>query len=112
MKKHLSDYIVALSVIACSLVLLGALTIALSGWRGNAHGPLQEIDYPDVTGIRLHSEVRYAGAPAGSVVAMRLLTLEERRDAAGRKKDNAVRVTVDLHPNVPPLPEDVEAYMS
>ena len=31
MKKNLSDYIVALSVIACSVVLLGALTIALSG---------------------------------------------------------------------------------
>jgi len=30
MKRNLSDYIVALAVIACSLVLLGALTIALS----------------------------------------------------------------------------------
>ena len=33
MKKNLSDYLVALSVIACSVVLLAALTIALSGFR-------------------------------------------------------------------------------
>jgi len=29
MKRNLSDYLVALSVIACSIVLLGALTFAL-----------------------------------------------------------------------------------
>jgi len=33
MKRNLSDYIVAISVIVCSIVLLGALTIALSGFR-------------------------------------------------------------------------------
>ena len=33
MKKNLSDYLVALSVIACSIVLLAALTFALSGYR-------------------------------------------------------------------------------
>ena len=31
MKRNLSDYFVALFVIACSVVLLGALTFALSG---------------------------------------------------------------------------------
>jgi hypothetical protein len=31
MKKNLSDYLVALSVIVCSVVLLAALTFALSG---------------------------------------------------------------------------------
>jgi hypothetical protein len=31
MKRSLSDYFVALFVIACSVVLLGALTFALTG---------------------------------------------------------------------------------
>jgi len=33
MKRSISDYIVAISVILCSLVLLAALTFALSGYR-------------------------------------------------------------------------------
>jgi ABC-type transporter Mla subunit MlaD len=112
MKKNLSDYIVALIVVACSALLVGALTIALSGWHGRGSRHTQDIDFPDVTGIHMRSEVRYAGAPAGSVIAMRLLSMEERRDASGRQRDNAVRVTVELRPGVPPLPEDVRASLS
>jgi len=108
MKKNLSDYIVALAVIACSAILLAALTIALSGWRGNSRGRYQDIDYPDVTGLHIHSEVRYAGAPAGSIAAIRLLTFEERIKS-GDHKANAVRVTIELLPSVPALPEDVKA---
>jgi ABC-type transporter Mla subunit MlaD len=111
MKKNISDYIVAVVVIACSAILFGALTIALSGWHGGAHKRTQEIDFPDVTGIHMRSEVRYAGAPAGSVIAMRLLSIEERRDAAGHQRENAVRITVELRPDVPKLSEDVHASL-
>jgi ABC-type transporter Mla subunit MlaD len=111
MKKNISDYIVALVVIACSLVLLGALTVALSGWHGGSHKRTQAIDFPDVTGIHMRSEVRYAGAPAGSVVGMRLLSLDERRDSTGNQRNNAVRVTVELRPDVPKLSEDVRASL-
>jgi len=33
MKRNFSDYIVALSVVLTSMVILAALTIALSGYR-------------------------------------------------------------------------------
>lgn len=113
MKKNLSDYIVALTVIVCSLVLLGALTYALSGRHGSASDRRLEIDYPDVTGIKLHSEVRYAGALAGSVTHIRLLTFEEREAAeTEEQKGNAVRVTVILLKDTPPLPSDVRASLS
>jgi len=111
MKKNLSDYIIAVAVIGCSALLVAALTIALSGWHKKGHERILEIDYPDVTGIHMRSEVRYAGAPAGSVVGMRLLSLEERRDAEGNQRDNAVRVTVALRPSVPALPRDVHASL-
>ena len=95
MKKNLSDYLVALTVIVCSLVLLGALTYALSGRRVSASDRTLEVDYPDVTGIKLHSEVRYAGAIAGTVTHIRLLTFEERQAGdTEEKKHNAVRVTL------------------
>src|SRR5207244_2795233 len=97
-------------VIVCSLVLLGALTIALSGYRLKKPARTLQINYEDVTGIKIHSEVRYAGAPAGRVIAMRHLSAAER-GAAENKKD-AVRVTISLDEGVPPLPSDVIATLS
>jgi ABC-type transporter Mla subunit MlaD len=110
MKRNLSDYIVALSVIACSVVLLAALTIALSGYRLKKPTRTLQIDYEDVTGIKVHSEVRYAGAPAGRVIAMRHLTARERESSPNKK--DAVRVTVSLDDGMPPLPADVTATLS
>src|SRR5712692_1773227 len=107
MKKNLSDYIVALSVIACSIVLLAALTFALSGYRLRKPARTLQINYEDVTGIKVHSEVRYAGAPAGRVIAMRHLTAAERTAAANKK--DAVCVTVSLDDGIPPLPTDITA---
>lgn len=110
MKRNLSDYFVALSVIVCSAVLLAALTIALSGYRLKKPTRTLQIDFEDVTGVKLHSEVRYAGAPAGRVIAMQHLS-REQRDAATNKR-NAVRVTVSLSDSIPPLPADVIATLS
>jgi ABC-type transporter Mla subunit MlaD len=110
MKRNLSDYIVALAVIACSVVLLAALTIALSGYRLKKPSRTLQIDYEDVTGIKLHSEVRYAGAPAGRVIAMRHLSAAER--GASANKRDAVRVTISLDEKIPPLPADVMATLS
>jgi len=113
MKKNLSDYIIALTVILCSGVLLAALSYALSGRRGGKSDRTVEIDYPDVTGIKLHSDVRYAGAAAGTVTDIRLLTFAEREAAQSvEQKRNAVRVTVTLSKDVPPLPSDVRASLA
>lgn len=111
MKKNFSDYIVALVVIVCSLVLLGAMTVALSGYRVGKPGRTLEIDFPDITGIKLHSEVRYAGAPAGRVIGVRLLTPAERAAAEAGKRRNAVRVTASLNNDVPPLRTDTIASL-
>jgi len=110
MKRSLSDYLVALSVIACSIVLLGALTFALSGYHLKKPTRTLQINYEDVTGIKINSEVRYAGAPAGRVLAMRHLTAKER-EASANKKD-AVLVTVSLDEGIPPLPTDITATLS
>jgi ABC-type transporter Mla subunit MlaD len=110
MKRNLSDYFVALFVIACSVVLLGALAFALSGRQLKKPTRTLQINYEDVTGIKVNSEVRYAGAPAGRVIAMRHLTAQER-EATANKKD-AVCVTVSINENIPPLPADITATLS
>jgi ABC-type transporter Mla subunit MlaD len=110
MKRNLSDYLVALFVIACSIVLLAALTFALSGYRLKKPTRTLQINYEDVTGIKVNSEVRYAGAPAGRVIAMRHLTAKEREDLTNKK--DAVRITASLDEGIPPLPSDVTATLS
>ena len=76
MKRTLSDYFVALFVIACSVVLLGALTFALSGRQLKKPTRTLQINYEDVTGIKVNSEVRYAGAPAGRVIVKEIKAAE------------------------------------
>ena len=110
MKRNLSDYLVALFVIACSVVLLAALTFALSGYRLKKPARTLQINYEDVTGIKVNSEVRYAGAPAGRVIAMRQLTTKERQSLPNKK--DAVRITVGLNEAIPPLPADITATLS
>ena len=107
MKINRSDIVIALGVLACSLLVLAALTFALSGWRPGGRGHTLMIDYPDITGIHRHSAVRYAGAPAGTVVETRLLTDEERIASDG----SAVRVIIALNKDIPPLPEDIKATL-
>lgn len=108
--KNWSLYIIALSVIGCSLILLAALTMALSGYHWGARGRVLEVEFADVTGIKLHSSVRYAGAVAGTVVGIRYLKKEERAQAGAR--DKAVRVVIRLNDEVPPLPSDIKASLS
>ena len=68
-----------------------------------------EIEFKDATGIKLHSSVRFAGKPAGSVAAIRYLGLAER--TAARDRMNAVRITLLLNDDVPPLPSDLTAQL-
>ena len=110
MKRNFSDYLVALFVIACSVVLLGALTLALSGRQLKKSTRTLQINYEDVTGIKVNSEVRYAGAPAGRVIAMRHLTPAERAKLSNKK--DAVIITVELDDGIPPLPADITATLS
>jgi ABC-type transporter Mla subunit MlaD len=105
MKKNISDYIVATIVVLCSAALLTALTLALSKRGARNSDRLVFVDFPDVSGIRLYSEVRYGGALAGEVRGIRHLTAEERAESGNVA--NTVRVSVALDDALPPLPSDV-----
>lgn len=107
--SYFSDCLIAFAVILCTLALLAALGMTLTGFRLGKPGRTLDVDFADVAGIHKHSQVRYAGAPAGSVVAVRHLTAEER--LASANPDNAVRVTVSLDEHLPPLPGDVIAVL-
>jgi phospholipid/cholesterol/gamma-HCH transport system substrate-binding protein len=109
-KKFNSDYIITLSVIGCSLVLLAALTLALSKWSFKPTGNTYAIDISSSAGIRVHSGVRYAGAPIGTVTGIRPLTEDERRQSIDPK--NAVRITINVDADMPNLREDSYATIT
>src|SRR5256885_3395684 len=108
--KNWSQYLIALSVIGCSLILLAALTVAITGQRWGTFGRKLKIEFKDATGIRLHSSVRYAGAVAGSVVAIRYLSPTKRQQPD--KSDVAVQITIRLNKNVPTVPTNVKVTIN
>jgi ABC-type transporter Mla subunit MlaD len=107
--KNASHYAIGLTVILCSLILLAALTYALSGFGHRGGGRTLAFEFHDATGIKLHSAVKFAGKTAGSVSDIRYLTPEERLNA--KDQMNAVRITVQLSKEVPPLPSDISVKL-
>ena len=74
MKKVRSDFLIAAAVILCSLVLLGALSLAISGTDLNRPKALLTIDLPNAVGLDRQAQVRYAGTIAGRIRSLRPLT--------------------------------------
>lgn len=108
--KNYSDWVVALSVVACSAVLFAALALALSGTMLTKPGHTLRVNFHDVTGINLGAKVKYAGAPVGKVSAVRILSNEER--VASGDPLNVVELTLALDLGTPKLAVDTKASLS
>ncbi|MDD5200001.1 MAG: MlaD family protein [Terrimicrobiaceae bacterium] len=99
--KKLGDWAIALTVVACSAALFLALAFALQGNPFNRPSRTLRVQFPDITGIQASSLVKYAGATAGTVHSVRMLTPAER--VATGNPANAVEITLSINNNVPPL---------
>ena len=110
MTKKLGDWAIALTVVACSVVLFLALAFALQGNPFDRPHRTLKARFPDITGIQPSSLVKYAGAIAGSVHAIRMLTPEER--TASANPANAIEITLALNKNVPALNEGLVASVA
>jgi ABC-type transporter Mla subunit MlaD len=108
--KRFGDWAIALTVIACSAVLFFALVFALQGNPFANPSRTLRAQFPDITGIQSSSLVKYAGAVAGSVHAVRMLTPEER--AASSNPANAIEIIIALNPNVPALSDGLVASVA
>ncbi|MCX6935318.1 MAG: MlaD family protein [Verrucomicrobia bacterium] len=100
MKHFRSDFLIAAAVIACSVILLIALSFAISGANFNKPKAVLTVDLPTAVGLDRQAEFRYAGAVAGRIRNVKLLTDEERlKESPGC----AIRVIIDVHRELPPL---------
>jgi ABC-type transporter Mla subunit MlaD len=108
--RNSSDWVIALAVVVCSIVLFSVLAVALSGaFIGNPANIIRA-DFEDITGIATHSRVKFAGAPAGVVAEIRVLTPEER--LASGNQANKVRLGLAVSPSLPRLREGAFACLS
>ena len=108
MKKSASDAWIAVSVIASSIALFVALALGLSGRVLIHDGHAIRVRFQDITGIKVSSQVKFAGAPAGSVSGARVLTATERL----ADPDHLVEITLNLLRDVPPLTKNARASIA
>ena len=108
--KKLGDWSIALTVVACSLVLFLALAFALQGNPFDHPKRTLRAQFPDITGIQPNSAVKVAGATAGDVHSIRMLTPQER--VASSDPRNAIEVVIAINNDVPALSEGLTASVS
>lgn len=102
--KNTSDIFIALAVVLSSLVLLAALFYAVVGFPVGA-GRALYVDMPSITGLRVHSQVRYAGNPVGRITGIRTLDWQERTNP-----DCPIRLEIQVTEDLPAL--KVDSYAS
>ena len=100
MKAFRADFLVAALVILCSVVMLVALTLAISGTHLTSPKATLTIDLPSAVGLDKQAEVRYAGANVGRIRTVRPLSDEERAQVSPHC---AIRVVADIHHALPKL---------
>jgi ABC-type transporter Mla subunit MlaD len=107
--RHLPQTLIATTVVIVGIVLLGAMTIAITGARFSPPDRVLHVDFKDATGVHRGTAIQYAGAQVGRAIAVRHLTREER--SASDDPAYLVRVTVEIDDTAPPIPADVEASL-
>jgi ABC-type transporter Mla subunit MlaD len=100
MKTFRADFLVAALVILCSVVMLAALSLAVSGAHLTRPQATLTIDLPSAVGLDKQAEVRYAGASVGRIRSVRPLTDDERLQVS---PECAIRVVADIHHSLPQL---------
>ncbi|MEM9478772.1 MAG: MlaD family protein [Verrucomicrobiota bacterium] len=102
--KNLSNIIVTVLVVVCSVILLAALIITV---QDNPFSkPVFEfsIDLEDAPGIKPNSQVAYAGQVIGKVEEVQFLKPEERPEG---HPDHIVRLHIDVLRETP-LPKNIK----
>jgi len=105
-QKRSFDVLIALSVVLSSLVLLGALLFAVTGFPVGT-GTRLAVDMPSITGLRVHSQVRYAGNAVGRIVGIRTLDWQERTNP-----EYPIRLEIILSGELPELKTDSYASIA
>jgi len=108
--KSIHDWAIALTVLACSILLFFTLAFALSNRHLGTPDVLLRVNFSDATGLKPNAHVKFAGAAIGILREIRILTPEER--AASGDPANAVQLLLALGANARDIPGDASFSIS
>ena len=108
MKETQSNALIAISTVVAAVVMLVALSFAIGKWSLGGHHHQIIVRFPNASGINANSEVKYAGAPCGTVKLVRLIARADQTEDPLTKQFNCVEVVCEVDPTVE-IGEDVKA---
>ena len=110
MKESTSNKIIALTTVAAAILMAAALSFAIGKWNFGDTGYKITIKFPNASGITPNSEVKYAGAHAGRVVAVHFIPRDQQDVDPHTSLYNCIAVVVEID-NKLQFGDDVEALI-
>lgn len=108
MQENKINATIAIATLIAALLMAAALSFAIGKWSWGNHGYDLIIKFPNATGITPNSEVKYAGAHAGRVKEVRLISRADQTQDPETKLFNCVEVVAEVDSKIE-IGEDVAA---
>jgi ABC-type transporter Mla subunit MlaD len=96
MQENRMNATIAITALIAAVLMAAALSFAIGKWSWGQNGYELTIKFPNATGITANSEVKYAGAHAGRVKQVRLISRQDQTQDPATKLFNCVEVVVEV----------------
>jgi ABC-type transporter Mla subunit MlaD len=96
MQETSTNKLIASATVLAAVLMCAALSFAIGKWSFGNHGYELIIKFPNATGITANSEVKYAGAHAGRVKEVRLISRQDQTQDPGTSLFNCVEVVIEV----------------
>jgi ABC-type transporter Mla subunit MlaD len=96
MQETSTNKLIASATVLAAVLMCAALSFAIGKWSFGNHGYELIIKFPNATGITANSEVKYAGAHAGRVKEVRLISRADQTQDPGTSLFNCVEVVIEV----------------
>src|SRR5271154_5524740 len=100
MQENKTNATIAIAALIAAVLMCAALSFAIGKWSWGQSGYELVIKFPNATGITANSEVKYAGAHAGRVKEVRLISRADQTEDPATKLFNCVEVVVQVDNNL------------
>ena len=105
--SRINAFIAGLALVA-AVLMCAALSYAIGKWSFGTTGNLYTVKFPNATGVSPNAEVKYAGAPCGRVVTVKLIPRKDQDVDPKTSLYNCVEVVIEVNKDVE-VGQDVEA---
>jgi ABC-type transporter Mla subunit MlaD len=100
MKDSRINAIIAGIALVAAVLMCAALSFAIGKWSFGSSGHVYVVKFPNATGITPNAEVKFAGAPCGRVMELRLIPRKDQDEDPKTALYNCVEVVIDVNKDV------------